>query len=252
MSFDIFFIASLIGGVAFALSGFLVGVRKNLDVMGVFILFVWAMALGARTAFGLELSGFGTTLGVTLTILQAALGDLDLEQMQRGDVVFGTIIFLWLLFLGAILLVNLFLAVVSNVYSERVVESEEIWEEEVALLMSKRLESVVASGRRRRRDRALAGVRRRLTRGRVSSTADMIPLLDRSGGGGAAADDDDAERDSAGDNEHGCVPATQTGVRASLVSMPPLREDTIERHRDTGDMDIQALLRLVKQEGTAK
>lgn len=38
MPFDIFFFASLIGGVAFALSGFLVGLRKNLDVMGVFIL----------------------------------------------------------------------------------------------------------------------------------------------------------------------------------------------------------------------
>lgn len=35
---DIFFIASMVGGFAFALSGFLVGVRKDLDVMGVFIL----------------------------------------------------------------------------------------------------------------------------------------------------------------------------------------------------------------------
>lgn len=35
---DIFFVASIIGGFAFALSGFLVGVRKDLDVMGVFIL----------------------------------------------------------------------------------------------------------------------------------------------------------------------------------------------------------------------
>lgn len=35
---DIFFIASMVGGFAFSLSGFLVGVRKDLDVMGVFIL----------------------------------------------------------------------------------------------------------------------------------------------------------------------------------------------------------------------
>jgi uncharacterized membrane protein YeiH len=33
----VFTLASWIGGVAFALSGFLVGVRKNFDVMGVFI-----------------------------------------------------------------------------------------------------------------------------------------------------------------------------------------------------------------------
>lgn len=35
---DIFLLASWIGGVAFALSGFLVGVRKNLDILGIFIL----------------------------------------------------------------------------------------------------------------------------------------------------------------------------------------------------------------------
>lgn len=37
MSFDIFFIASLLGSVAFTLSGFIAGVRNNLDIMGVFI-----------------------------------------------------------------------------------------------------------------------------------------------------------------------------------------------------------------------
>ncbi len=38
MSFDIFAIASFIGTVSFAASGFLIGVRKHLDLMGVFIL----------------------------------------------------------------------------------------------------------------------------------------------------------------------------------------------------------------------
>ena len=38
MDIDIFLLASWIGGAAFALSGFLVGVRQQLDVMGVFIL----------------------------------------------------------------------------------------------------------------------------------------------------------------------------------------------------------------------
>ena len=38
MSLDVFLLASWIGSAAFALSGFLVGARKNLDLMGVFIL----------------------------------------------------------------------------------------------------------------------------------------------------------------------------------------------------------------------
>ncbi len=37
MLFDIFTVASVIGGFAFALSGYLVGVRKQLDFMGIFI-----------------------------------------------------------------------------------------------------------------------------------------------------------------------------------------------------------------------
>ncbi len=37
MPIDIFFIASFIGSGAFALSGYLVGVRKHLDFMGIFI-----------------------------------------------------------------------------------------------------------------------------------------------------------------------------------------------------------------------
>lgn len=35
--FDVFFVANIIGSVAFALSGFLVGVEKRLDYMGLFI-----------------------------------------------------------------------------------------------------------------------------------------------------------------------------------------------------------------------
>lgn len=37
MDFDIFTIANIIGSIAFALSGYLVGVRKHLDFMGIFI-----------------------------------------------------------------------------------------------------------------------------------------------------------------------------------------------------------------------
>lgn len=38
MVIDIFLLASWIGGAAFALSGFIIGVRKHLDIMGVFVL----------------------------------------------------------------------------------------------------------------------------------------------------------------------------------------------------------------------
>ena len=90
MSFDIFFIASLIGGVAFALSGFLVGVRKNLDVMGVFILsFLTANGGGilrdvfiGKTPYALtDLSGFLIVLFVfVLSTLVFRFKDNSVER----------------------------------------------------------------------------------------------------------------------------------------------------------------------------
>jgi uncharacterized membrane protein YeiH len=89
MSFDIFFIASLIGGVAFALSGFLVGVRKNLDVMGVFILsFLTANGGGilrdlfiGKTPYALtDLTGFLIVLSVfVLSTLVFRFKDASVE-----------------------------------------------------------------------------------------------------------------------------------------------------------------------------
>jgi len=72
---DIFTIASWVGGIAFAFSGFLVGVRKELDVMGVFILsMLTANGGGAlrdvlvnRTPWVLtDLSAFYMVLGVLI------------------------------------------------------------------------------------------------------------------------------------------------------------------------------------------
>ena len=90
MSFDIFFIASLIGGGAFALSGFLVGLRKNLDVMGVFILsFLTANGGGilrdvfiGKTPLALtDMSGFLIVLFVFLTgLLVRKFKDGTIEQ----------------------------------------------------------------------------------------------------------------------------------------------------------------------------
>ncbi len=73
MVFDIFTIASWVGGIAFAISGFLVGVRKDLDVMGIFIVsmltangggVVRDVLVGQTPRLLMDMSGFYLVLGV--------------------------------------------------------------------------------------------------------------------------------------------------------------------------------------------
>ncbi len=75
MPFDIFSFASFIGTVAFALSGFLVGARKKLDFMGVFILSMLTangggavrdVLVGRLPSVLTDLSAFLTVLGVII------------------------------------------------------------------------------------------------------------------------------------------------------------------------------------------
>lgn len=90
MPFDIFLLTSLIGGAAFSLSGFLVGVRKDLDVMGVFILsFLTANGGGilrdvliGKTPYALtDMSGFTIVLFVFFAgILVRKFKDSTIEQ----------------------------------------------------------------------------------------------------------------------------------------------------------------------------
>ncbi len=90
MSLDVFLLASWIGSAAFALSGFLVGARKHMDVMGVFILaFLTANGGGmirdvliGQTPMALtDMSGFMiVVLAFVLGLLLARMKKTAIEQ----------------------------------------------------------------------------------------------------------------------------------------------------------------------------
>lgn len=90
MSLDVFLLASWIGSAAFALSGFLVGARKHMDVMGVFILaFLTANGGGmirdvliGQTPMALtDMSGFMiVVLAFVLGVLLARMKKTAIEQ----------------------------------------------------------------------------------------------------------------------------------------------------------------------------
>ncbi|MBL4804498.1 MAG: trimeric intracellular cation channel family protein [Alphaproteobacteria bacterium] len=90
MPLDVFLLASWIGSAAFALSGFLVGARKNLDLMGVFILaFLTANgggmirdALVGQTPMALtDMSGFLiVVIAFTLGLILARMKHTAIEK----------------------------------------------------------------------------------------------------------------------------------------------------------------------------
>lgn len=80
MAIDVFLFASWIGGVAFALSGFLVGVRKELDLMGVFII---ALITG---------NGGGVIRDLFLQKTPTVLTDLSALYLCAGTFLFGVVL----------------------------------------------------------------------------------------------------------------------------------------------------------------
>lgn len=88
MNFDIFFISSLIGTIAFALSGFLIGARKHLDLMGVFILaMLTANGGGAvRDVLVGRLPAVLTDLSAFLTVVCVVLAGLILRLHRNPNI----------------------------------------------------------------------------------------------------------------------------------------------------------------------
>ncbi len=78
MPIDIFFVASFIGSAAFALSGYLVGVRKQLDFMGIFIVSI------------LTANGGGALRDVLVNQTPAVLSDANAFFLVCGIILLAT------------------------------------------------------------------------------------------------------------------------------------------------------------------
>ena len=79
MPIDIFLIASFIGSAAFALSGYLVGVRKHLDFMGIFIVSI------------LTANGGGALRDVLVNRTPAVLSDPNAFFLVCGVIILATL-----------------------------------------------------------------------------------------------------------------------------------------------------------------
>jgi len=102
--------------------------RSFLVFVGIFVFVIITLGLSFHLAFGVSnysMRGFGESI---ITMFRMLFGDFDYESLENENRVLGPVLFLFFfLFLGLILM-NIFIAVMSEVYINAQKENEASWE----------------------------------------------------------------------------------------------------------------------------
>jgi hypothetical protein len=72
---------------------------------------------GAVPDADLDSAGYDSMVVSILTLFKAAMGDFDLDVLRENEPIFGPIFMLIYLFVGAVMLLNLLIAILSDVYA---------------------------------------------------------------------------------------------------------------------------------------
>jgi hypothetical protein len=96
-----------------------------------YIYFTFSVCVGLMVGFGGNLSSFRSFLPSFISSFEQMLGNSNLEGMQGHRFDLGTVLFFFMAICGGLVLTNLFIGVVSNVYQGELRSSLENWEAEV-------------------------------------------------------------------------------------------------------------------------
>jgi hypothetical protein len=85
---------------------------------GLIVIMTVAMSFGFNIAFGPKNPNYETFLGSVFSILDAAVGNLDLEGLATNNGGLGYVAYTLTAIPIAVVMMNIFIAVVSEVYAE--------------------------------------------------------------------------------------------------------------------------------------
>eukprot|EP00164_Ancoracysta_twista_P006113 GFYU01008446.1.p1 GENE.GFYU01008446.1~~GFYU01008446.1.p1 ORF type:complete len:219 (+),score=70.78 GFYU01008446.1:82-657(+) len=91
---------------------------RVISFLSLFLFFTWSISIGLYVAFGQDSEVYMSIAKSFLAVFQSMFGELFQDDMQAVDYWFGTVTFLVISLIGALTLMNIFIAVVSNVYEE--------------------------------------------------------------------------------------------------------------------------------------
>jgi len=107
------------------------------------VIFCFAMAF--HLSFGTDIDRFQEIGASFASLIRAIFGDFDYDSLQQSSFVLGPFLFLWFFSFVALIIQNLFVAVIFDCYNEQRQEHEKSWERFVTLLM---IENCSGEGRR--------------------------------------------------------------------------------------------------------
>eukprot|EP00760_Papus_ankaliazontas_P014596 PhM_4_TR16111/c0_g1_i1/m.84879 len=119
------------GPIAAAIVG-TVGSRQISTFLVVLILVVLGLVFSCYFAFQMNLEGVATLRSAFFFVIRMVVGDADFDALQQGDFHFGPFIWFVTIFFVVIMLLNILIAVIGNVYDELVAQSVEDWSMEIA------------------------------------------------------------------------------------------------------------------------
>ncbi|XP_074647871.1 polycystin-2-like isoform X2 [Tubulanus polymorphus] len=95
--------------------------RSAKDLAGFFVMFFiifFAFAQLGYLIFGTQIRDFKSFFDAVFTLLRIILGDFDFHEMERAHYILGPLYFLLYVFFVFFVLINMFLAIINDTYSE--------------------------------------------------------------------------------------------------------------------------------------
>jgi len=110
--------------------------------MFLFILVVISFAIAHSLGFGGAM-GTHATIGISITtMVRAIFGDFDYPTLSATDRILGPFFFITFMVFCGLLLINMLIAIISNLYTEVEKRNEIVWERSITKLMINRIEKL--------------------------------------------------------------------------------------------------------------
>ena len=117
---------------------------KVIVFLMLFILIIFSFSLAFSLAFGAEIYGYRTIGASFLTLLRTAFGDFDFEPLAQANYLLGPILFVFFIIFTSLILLNLLVAIMSEVYIAVQGRNETAWERYITKLWIDNVENANA------------------------------------------------------------------------------------------------------------
>jgi len=116
----------------------IIGTMRNpsfIVFIGVYVFVLLSFSIAFHLGFGtfiIDLKNYGSTI---MAMFRMALGDFDYDSLNDANKIFGPLFFITFMFFMGIIFMNMFIAVLSEIYMSLQEENDKIWEIFITNLM---------------------------------------------------------------------------------------------------------------------